>query len=83
MPIYKRVGRFIKDSLCQYKFEELEEACDFAEEKAKKVAIRDVIDAGAEDPYVNIVHKTEGSLQRYIARAVGNPKISHHVETMS
>ncbi len=61
-------------------FEEFEEACEYAEEKIRKVARNAAIEAGAVDPYVEVKIKTEGSLQRYIARALGNPKISERGE---
>jgi N-methylhydantoinase A/oxoprolinase/acetone carboxylase beta subunit len=64
----------------QRNFEEFDDACDYAADKAKREARKAVIEAGAEDPYVELIIKKEGSLQRYIARAVGNPKISEHQE---
>ncbi len=60
----------------KFEIEDFEEACEFAEDKVKDKARKAVIHAGAEDPYVEVKVKKEGSLQRYIARAVGNPKIS-------
>ncbi len=63
-------------------FEEFDEACDFAEEKAHEEAKKAAIIAGATDPYVEIKERKEGSLLRYIARAVGNPQLStrHELE---
>jgi len=59
-------------------FEEHEEACEYAENKARKLAKKAIKEAGATDPYVEMKVKTEGSLQRFTARAVGNPKISQN-----
>ncbi len=61
-------------------FEEYDEACDYAEHKIKEVAKKAAIEAGADDPYVELKEKREGSLRRYIARAVGNPRISEKAE---
>jgi N-methylhydantoinase A/oxoprolinase/acetone carboxylase beta subunit len=57
-------------------FEQFTEACDYAEHISRKLARKAAIDAGATDPYIDLTRKTEGSLTRYIARAVGNPKLS-------
>jgi N-methylhydantoinase A/oxoprolinase/acetone carboxylase beta subunit len=61
-------------------FEEHEDACEYAEEKARELAKKAIMEAGATDPFVEMKIKTEGSFQRFTARAVGNPKISHHQE---
>jgi len=57
-------------------FEQYEEACDFAGNVSRKMAREAALNAGATDPFVDVHHKREGSLTRYIARAVGNPKLS-------
>ncbi len=57
-------------------FEEFEEACDFAEEKSKILAREAALKNGANDPYIEVKKKTDGSLTRFIARAIGNPKLS-------
>ncbi len=57
-------------------FEEYQDACDYAEEKSKKLAKEAAINAGATDPFVEVERKKEGSLTRYAARAIGNPKLS-------
>jgi len=57
-------------------FEQYREASDFAGNIARKLAKEAALDAGATDPYVEVERKTEGSLTRFIARAVGNPKLS-------
>ena len=63
-------------------FEQYTDACDFAEHIARKLAKEAALHSGATDPYVDIDRKTEGSLTRFIARAVGNPKLSEvqHIE---
>lgn len=57
-------------------FEQYRDACDFADNISRKLAKEAAVNAGATDPYVEVDRKTEGSLTRYIARAVGNPKLS-------
>ena len=57
-------------------FDDYDEACSFAEKKIKKIAKKAAVKAGAENPYVELKEKREGSFRRYIARAVGNPKLS-------
>jgi N-methylhydantoinase A/oxoprolinase/acetone carboxylase beta subunit len=57
-------------------FEEYQDACDYAEEKSRKLAKDAALKAGATDPYVEVERKKEGSLTRYAARAIGNPKLS-------
>ncbi|HKL38107.1 MAG TPA: hypothetical protein VJ876_04375, partial [Bacteroidales bacterium] len=61
-------------------FEQYDEACDFAGNVSRKMARDAVLKAGATDPFVDVNHKREGSLTRYIARAVGNPKLSEMQE---
>ncbi len=57
-------------------FEEYQDACDYAEEKSKQLAKNAALNAGATDPFVEVERKKEGSLTRYAARAIGNPKLS-------
>ena len=57
-------------------FDEYEEACDYAEDSVRSLAKEAASEAGASDPYVELQVVTEGSLQRFIARAVGNPRLS-------
>jgi N-methylhydantoinase A/oxoprolinase/acetone carboxylase beta subunit len=61
-------------------FEQYEEACDFASEVSRTMAREAALKAGATDPFVDVSHKREGSLTRYLARAVGNPKLSEMKE---
>jgi len=57
-------------------FEQYDEACDFANDISRKLAREAALNAGATDPYIEVDQKAEGSLTRYIARAVGNPSLS-------
>jgi len=57
-------------------FEQYADACNYAHDISRKLARDAAMNAGATDPYVEIHHKTEGSLTRYVARAVGNPSLS-------
>lgn len=57
-------------------FEEFAEACEFAEEISRTLAKEAATKAGATDPFIEIERKVEGSLTRFIARAIGNPKLS-------
>lgn len=66
----------VKSGNLQESFEEYEDACDFAEEKARERAKEAIVEAGAVDPFIELKHKKDGSLHRFVARAVGNPKIS-------
>lgn len=64
-------------------FEQYAEACDYAGEISRRLAREAALKAGAADPYVEVTHKVEGSLTRYVARAVGNPSLSDlHEPTM-
>jgi len=60
----------------QKNFEEYQDACDYAEEKSRRLAREAAINAGATDPFIEVERKKEGSLTRYEARAIGNPKLS-------
>jgi len=57
-------------------FDEYQDACDYAEEKARRLSREAALKAGATDPFVEVDRKKEGSLTRYEARAIGNPKLS-------
>lgn len=57
-------------------FEEFVEACEYAEEKSRALSKEAATKAGATDPFIEIERKVEGSLTRFIARAIGNPKLS-------
>ena len=63
-------------------FEEFEDACDFAEEKSKVLAKEAALKSGANDPYVEVKRKKEGSLTRYEARAIGNPRLSERQDVV-
>ncbi|MFP4620591.1 MAG: hydantoinase/oxoprolinase N-terminal domain-containing protein [Bacteroidales bacterium] len=78
---------FVRENEIQYSYvvkfgdrskslEQYREACDYAENIARKLAKEAAVKSGATDPYVDVERKTEGSLTRFIARAVGNPKLS-------
>ncbi len=57
-------------------FKEYADCCEYAEQKAKKLARDAAIKAGATDCFVEVKRKVEGSLLRFVARAIGNPKLS-------
>ncbi|MGM0451693.1 MAG: hydantoinase/oxoprolinase N-terminal domain-containing protein [Thermodesulfobacteriota bacterium] len=57
-------------------FNEYEEAQAYARKKVAKMAAERAENAGASDPQVKVVVKTEGALERIRARAVGNPRLS-------
>ena len=61
-------------------FKEYGDCCEYAEEMARKLARKAAIESGATDCFVEIDRKVEGSLLRFIARAVGNPKLSKKQE---
>lgn len=60
-------------------FDTYDEACEYAEnishEKAKEAAI----EAGSSTPYVECRKKAEGSLTRFVSRAIGSPRLSKQV----
>lgn len=64
-------------------FEQYQDACDYALEISRKLAREAAIKAGATDPYVEVDHKIDGSLTRYQARAIGNPKLSSRQELIT
>ncbi len=57
-------------------FEQYDDACDYAEEMARLLAKEAARRAGAFDPFLEVNRKKDGSLTRFIARAIGNPKLS-------
>jgi hypothetical protein len=57
-------------------FPDWEAACEFAEEESYRQAWQAASDAGAVDPHVEIHRRQEGGLHRYLARAMGNPRLS-------
>ena len=57
-------------------FDTYEDACEYAEQKAHEMAKEAVLKAGSAEPYVETSQKKEGSLTRFAARAMGNPKLS-------
>ncbi|MCF8301931.1 MAG: hydantoinase/oxoprolinase family protein [Bacteroidales bacterium] len=61
-------------------FEEFESACDYASSEVGKLARQAVSEAGAVDPFVELTDKREGSIHRFIARAVGNPSLSEKLK---
>ncbi len=56
-------------------FMTLEEALEYARKIVGRIARQAAEESGAEDPQLQIKHKTEGTLQRVQARAVGNPRL--------
>ncbi len=78
---------FVRDSKGQYSyiakhegrikaFKEYEDCCEYAEQTARKLAREAAIKSGATDCFVEVERRVEGSLLRFIARAIGNPKLS-------
>jgi N-methylhydantoinase A/oxoprolinase/acetone carboxylase beta subunit len=57
-------------------FLEFEDACAYAENVVTRLALNEAQAAGAANPQVVIEKSTEGHLQRVVARAAGNPKLS-------
>ncbi|MFP4194194.1 MAG: hydantoinase/oxoprolinase N-terminal domain-containing protein, partial [Desulfosalsimonas sp.] len=57
-------------------FNEYEEAMAHARKKTARLARQGAESAGASDPRVNVTVKTEGDLERILARAVGNPRLA-------
>ncbi|MFO8002253.1 MAG: hydantoinase/oxoprolinase family protein [Marinilabilia sp.] len=83
---------FVRDQQDQYtyiarldgketEFQDYEECCDFAEESVRNLAKEAAQNAGAIDCFVEMKKKTEGSVRRYVARALGNPKLSRMPKT--
>ena len=58
-------------------FQEYDECCDYAEEKASELAMEAASRSGATDCFLEVQRRTEGSLLRITARAIGNPKLSN------
>lgn len=68
----------------EYKrFETYDEACEHAENLSHELAKKAAISAGSTDPYVETKRKVEGSLTRFVSRAIGNPKLSSKSEIIS
>ncbi len=57
-------------------FKEYDECCEYAEDMARKLAREAAVKAGATDCFVETERRVEGSLLRFVARAMGNPKLS-------
>ncbi|MFO7789456.1 MAG: hypothetical protein R6V32_02705, partial [Bacteroidales bacterium] len=57
-------------------FDSYTRACEFAENKASQLARQATIDAGGSDPFTEVKRISEGSLTRFVGRAVGNPRLS-------
>ncbi len=57
-------------------FQEYDECCVYAEEKASELAMEAASRSGATDCFVEVGRRKEGSLLRITARAIGNPKLS-------
>ncbi len=58
------------------KFKEYAECCEYAEKTVRRIAKQAAMNAGAADCFVELERKVEGSLLRFVARAIGNPKLS-------
>ena len=56
-------------------FVEEAEANDYAEQTVMKLARESAVSAGAIEPLVTIEKSTDGHLQRYAARGIGNPRL--------
>ncbi len=78
---------FVRDNKEQYSyiakhgnstkiFREYNTCCDYAEETAYRLAKEAAIRSGAADCFVEVSRRTEASLLRFIARAIGNPRLS-------
>jgi len=61
-------------------FEKESQAREYARQRAEELAVEGAEAAGAHDPEVTVVVETEGSVDRYIAQAVGNPDLSTDLE---
>lgn len=51
-------------------------ACEYAEKISHNLAREAAIGSGSSEPYVEVNSKVEGSLTRFTARAMGNPRLS-------
>ncbi len=58
------------------RFPAWDDACAFAEAQSSREAWRAASEAGATDPQVEMVRRQEGGLYRFLARAMGNPRLS-------
>ncbi|MFP4202770.1 MAG: hydantoinase/oxoprolinase family protein [Opitutales bacterium] len=59
-----------------HRFQDWDEACDFAEKQSSREASRAALEAGAANPQVEMIQREEGGLHRFLARAMGNPRLS-------
>lgn len=57
-------------------FIEMEEALEYARKTVSRAAWEAAEEAGADEPQLQVRQKTEGALQRILARAVGNPRLA-------
>jgi len=58
------------------RFSEIEDASEYAEQTVAKLAHDGAVAAGVANPQVTVEKRTEGHLQRILARSIGNPKLS-------
>ena len=78
--VYARQNMGATDYLVQIEgehkdFAENEDAAEYAEKEVTKLALEGAVAAGAVGPQVLLETRTEGHLQRIIARGIGNPKL--------
>ena len=64
------------DGQTQY-FKEADDAQRFAERSVRTAATLAAQEAGAVDPLVNTTTRVDGSLRRFLAKAVGAPGVEH------
>lgn len=57
-------------------FDNRDDALDYAETVCEKYAREEALSAGAYEPFVEVSRNVEGALTRFVARAVGNPRLS-------
>ncbi len=72
-------GKFSYNVKCDGKvknFDNHENACDYAQKISHSLAREAAINSGSSEPYVEVNRKVEGSLTRFTARAMGNPRLS-------
>jgi len=58
------------------KFETYEEACEHAENVSHDLARQAALKSGSSAPYIETKRQVEGSLTRFVSRAIGNPRLS-------
>lgn len=56
--------------------ETYQEACEAAEDISYQLAREATVQAGGTDPFTEVTRKKEGSLTRFIAKSIANPKLS-------